>query len=108
MGETIDKAGLQIAATLARFLEEEALPGTGIEPDAFWGGMAAIYAHFVPENRALLAMRDSLQAKIDAWHDAQPGPPSGDAYRAFLRDIGYLADEPEPFTIGTDNVDDEV
>lgn len=108
MTETIDKAGLEVAAVLARFLEEEALPGTGIEPDAFWRGMADIYARFVPDNRALLAVRDSLQAQIDAWHDANPGPPSGDAYQAFLRDIGYLVDEPEPFTIGSDKVDDEV
>ena len=106
MAETIDRAGLQVAATLARFLEEDALPGTGIEPDVFWRGMADIYARFVPDNRALLATR-ALQARIDAWHDAHPGPPPG-AYRAFLRDIGYLADEPEPFTIGPDKVDDEV
>jgi malate synthase len=108
MAETIDKAGLQVAATLARFLEEEALPGTGIEPDAFWRGMADIYARFVPDNRALLATRDALQAKIDAWHDAHPGQPSGDAYHAFLRKIFYLVDEPEPFTIAPDNVDEEV
>lgn len=108
MTDTIDKAGLQVAAVLARFLEEEALPGTGLEPDAFWRGMADIYARFVPDNRALLAVRDSLQAQIDAWHDANPGPPSGDAYQAFLRDIGYLVDEPERFTIAPDKVDDEV
>ncbi len=108
MADTIDKAGLQIAATLARFLEEDALPGTGIEPDAFWRGMADIYARFVPVNRALLAIRDSLQAKIDAWHDTHPGRPLGDAYHAFLREIFYLVDEPEPFTIGPINVDDEV
>ena len=108
MAETIDRAGLQVAATLARFLEQDALPGTGIEPDAFWRGTADIYSRFVPDNRALLATRDALQAKIDAWHDAHPGEPSGDAYRAFLREIGYLVDEPGPFTIGPDKVDDEV
>ena len=108
MAGTIDKVGLKVAATLARFLEEEALPGTGIEPDAFWRGTADIYARFVPENRALLAVRDSMQAKIDAWHDAHPGAASGEAYRAFLREIGYLVDDPEPFTIAPGNVDDEV
>jgi malate synthase len=108
MTETIDKAGLQVATALARFIEEQALPGTGIAPDAFWRGMADIYAGLAPENRALLATRDSLQAQIDAWHDAHPGPPCGEAYRAFLREIGYLADEPEPFTIGSTRVDDEV
>jgi malate synthase len=108
MGETIDRAGLRVAAVLARFLEEEALPGTGIAPEAFWRGAAGIYARFAPENRALLETRDALQAKIDAWHDAQPGPPEPEAYRAFLRGIGYLADEPAPFAIDPDNVDDEV
>lgn len=108
MTETLDKAGLQVAGTLARFLEEKALPGTGIEPDAFWRAMADLYAGFVPDNRALLATRDSLQGQIDAWHDANPGPPSPDAYQAFLREIGYLVDEPEPFTIGPDRVDAEV
>ena len=108
MAETIDKAGLEVAAALARFIEDDALPGTGIEPDAFWRGMADIYARFVPENRALLAKRDELQAKIDAWHDAHPGQPSPDAYHAFLREISYLVAEPEPFTIEPGNVDDEV
>ena len=108
MTGTIDKAGLQVAVALARFVEEDALPGTGIEPETFWRGMADIYARFVPENRTLLAVRNALQAKIDAWHDAHPGEASGDAYQAYLREIGYLVDEPEPFTIAPDNVDDEV
>jgi len=108
MTGTIDKAGLQVAVALARFVEEDALPGTGIEPETFWPGMADIYARFVPENRTLLAVRNALQAKIDAWHDAHPGEASGDAYQAYLREIGYLVDEPEPFTIAPDNVDDEV
>jgi len=108
MDETIDKAGLRVAAELARFLEEEALPGTGIEPGAFWRGVADIFGRFTPRNRALLDVRDSLQAKIDAWHEAQPGLPPPGAYQAFLREIGYLTDEPGPFTIDPENVDDEV
>jgi malate synthase len=108
MAETMDKAGLRVASTLAGFVEDVALPGTGIAADAFWRGLADIYARLAPENRALLAVRDSLQAHIDAWHDARPGEPPGDAYRSFLREIGYLVDEPEAFTIGPDRVDDEV
>jgi malate synthase len=101
MQQMIDRNGLQVAEPLVRFLEEEAIPGTGLEADAFWQGVAEIFARFTPENRRLLAIRDDLQAKIDA----EPAR-SGDA--AFLREIGYLVDEPGPFTIDPQNVDDEV
>ncbi len=105
----IDKAGLQVAPLLARFIEEQALPGTGLDADALWAGVAAIYARFAPENRTLLATRDAIQAKIDAWHGAHGGGPIDPAaYQAFLREIGYLVDEPAPFAIGSTNVDDEV
>jgi len=108
MAGTIDKAGLKVAAVLARFIEEEALPGTGIGAEAFWSGAADLYARFVPENRALLAVRDQMQARIDSWHGANPGAHAADEYRAFLREIGYLVEEPEPFAIAPANVDDEV
>ena len=105
----IGRAGLHIAAPLVRFIEDRALPGTGIAADAFWAGMAAIYGRFAPENAALLAVRDDMQAKIDAWHRARPGQPiEQPAYQAFLREIGYLVDEPAPFAIAPGNVDDEV
>jgi malate synthase len=105
----IDRAGLKVADKLVRFLEDRALPGTGVDPAAFWSGVATIFARFAPENRVLLEKRDELQARIDDWHRARAGQPIDAAeYQAFLRDIGYLADEPEPFTIGTANVDDEV
>ncbi|MBB5686824.1 malate synthase G [Sphingobium boeckii] len=105
----IDKSGLQIAESLARFIEDEALPGTGIAPAAFWQGVADIYTRFAPENAALLAKRDSLQAQIDAWHEARKGQPLDTAaYQAFLREIGYLVPEPAPFAITTQHVDDEL
>jgi malate synthase len=97
----IDKYGLKVAALLVRFLEEEALPGTGVAPDAFWRGAAAIFETLAPENRALLAVRDDLQARIDARPEASGDPD-------FLRGIGYLADQPPPFEINPENVDDEV
>ena len=99
----IDRAGLKVAETLARFIEDEALPGTGIDADRFWQATADLFAGFVPENRALLARRDDLQAQIDARYQA-----GGVVDEAFLRQIGYLVDEPAPFTIATTNVDDEV
>ncbi|MBK8375054.1 MAG: malate synthase G [Sphingorhabdus sp.] len=109
MSDYVNRAGLQIASALADFIETKALPGTGVEAEALWQGLADILARYVPINRALLAKRDDLQAKIDAWHKANPGPIADmAAYQAFLRDIGYLVAEPAPFTIGTQNVDAEI
>jgi malate synthase len=105
----VDKAGLKVAKVLADFVETRALPGTGIEPEAFWPGAARIFEGFAPENRALLARRDDIQAEIDVWHDARRGQPVDQGeYQAFLRSIGYLAPEPQPFSITSERVDDEL
>ncbi|WP_157217322.1 malate synthase G [Flavisphingomonas formosensis] len=105
----ISKAGLKVADILAAFVEERALPGTSIEPAAFWAGFAGILARFAPENAALLVTRDRLQAKIDSWHQARSGQPLDQStYQAFLREIGYLVDEPAPFAVGTAKVDAEI
>jgi malate synthase len=105
----IDKSGLQVAETLVDFIEGQALPGTGIDPATFWSGAAAIFARFAPENAALLAKRDDLQARIDAWHQAQAGAAIDQAaYQAFLRDIDYLVAEPAPFAINPTGIDAEV
>ena len=105
----IDKSGLMVAPSFADFIEMRALPGTGIDPHAFWAGTADILARFSPENVALLRKRDTLQAQIDSWHEQRRGQPhDAQAYQAFLHDIGYLVPEPEPFAIGSENVDDEV
>jgi malate synthase len=109
MTAMLDKAGLEVAAPLAQFIESRALPGTGIAPEAFWRGMAAVYAEFAPRNRALLTKRDELQAQIDGWHRARRGQPLVQSeYQAFLRGIGYLVPEPAPFAIATTHVDDEI
>ncbi len=109
MSDMIDRAGLGVAAELVRFIEDRAIPGTGVNVDAFWEGVADIYARFAPENARLLGVRDTLQSRIDAWHDAQAGAPIDmAAYRAFLTEIGYLVPEPAPFAITATNVDAEV
>ncbi|WP_137112988.1 malate synthase G [Rhodobacter sp. SY28-1] len=109
MTERLDRAGLKVDAVLARFVENEALPGTGIEAGTFWSGLAGLLADFAPQNRALLYKRDDLQAKIDAWHIARRGQPHDHtAYKAFLAEIGYLLPEGPAFTIETTNVDPEV
>ncbi|MGN6621179.1 MAG: malate synthase G [Sphingomonas sp.] len=101
----IDRAGLAIAEPLAAFVEDEVLPPLGIEAGGFWAGVADVFARFATENRVLLAKRDDLQKSIDDWYRANPG---ADLPAAFLREIGYLVDEPAPFAIGTTNVDDEI
>jgi malate synthase len=102
-------AGLSVDRQMAAFVEQEALPGTGVDPERFWGGFAALLAKFESENRALLTERQRLQSAIDRWHKANAGRPhDAEAYQAFLRDIGYLVPEPPPFTIGTQNVDAEI
>ncbi|WP_431285930.1 malate synthase G [Humitalea sp. 24SJ18S-53] len=90
-------------------MAEEALPGTGVAPDAFWAGFAAVLAELAPANAALLAERDALQGKIDAWHRAHPARPvDAAAYTAFLREIGYLLPEGPDFSITTTGVDAEI
>ena len=101
------RAGLEVASELAAFIEAEALPGTGIEADRFWQGMASLAEEFTPRNRALLQRRDSLQQAINDWHHGNPDAGTG-APPAYLRSIGYLEAEPEPFCIGTRGVDDEI
>ncbi len=103
------RAGLKVASELTAFIEQQALPGTGIDADRFWKGLAEILAKFAPENRELLAVRDRMQAKLDEYHEAGRGQPvDPTAYQKLLRDIGYLVDEPAPFKISSQNVDAEV
>lgn len=109
MTKYIERAGLDVATPLVRFIEERALPGTGVATNAFWQGMVDIFDCFTPENVALLVKRDDIQAKIDAWHQARRGQQiDQEEYQSFLRNIGYLVPEPAPFEIGTENVDEEV
>ncbi len=101
--------GLQVATPLHDFIADEALPGTGVTADGFWAGFAAIVHDLAPRNRALLARRDELQGQIDAWHAEHRGAEiDSAAYEAFLRGIGYLLPEPEPFSVQTGGVDAEI
>jgi len=109
MTAMIEKSGLHVAESLVHFIETRALPGSGVSAEAFWAGAAAILARFAPENARLLAVRETMQAQIDAWHSARRGAPiDSQAYTAFLREIGFLVPEPAPFAISPQHVDDEV
>ena len=100
---------LDIAESLYALVSETIAPGTGIDPDHFWQGFESILTDLKPINDRLLAERDVLQDKIDAWHKAHPGPIiDAAAYQQFLTDIGYLESEAPDFTIDTQQVDDEV
>ena len=109
MSACIECAGLQVDPEIHALLENEILPGTGLEADAFWKALADIVKTFTPRNRALLAERDEMQAKIRAWHKANPGADyDRAAYKAMLENIGYLLPQPAPFKIATQNVDPEI
>ena len=109
MTEFVTRAGIEADPQLAAFIETEVLGPLGRDADDFWTGFANLLGSFAPRNAALLAKREELQAKIDAWHSERAGQPhDADAYRAFLEEIGYLVPEPGDFTIGTENVDPEI
>ncbi|MEC7954155.1 MAG: malate synthase G [Pseudomonadota bacterium] len=109
MTQYVLRAGIEADPKLADFIETEVLGPLSRDVDGFWQGFAALLEEFAPRNAALLAKREDLQAKIDAWHGEHAGKPhDGGAYRAFLQEIGYLVPEPGDFTIGTRNVDSEI
>lgn len=109
MVESVGINGLQVAEGLYRFINDEALPGTGVSESAFWDGFAALIRDLSPRNRALLETREVLQQKIDAWHQSRRGQTHDPAaYRAFLEEIGYLVEEGPDFHIETDNIDPEI
>lgn len=107
MSVYIEVEGLSVDEQLHAFISEEALPGTGIDPEEFWAGLADLINGNTARNQELLAIRAAFQSKIDAWHREHPSMDST-AYRAFLEDIGYLLPEGAPFAIHTENVDPEL
>lgn len=109
MNDYTTRAGIEVDTALAEFLENEVLASLDCDAEAFWSGCADLLGRFVPRNRELLAKREELQARIDAWHRERAGQPhDADSYRAFLAEIGYLVPEPGEFRIGTENVDAEI
>ncbi|MGG3192938.1 malate synthase G [Priestia aryabhattai] len=98
---------LKVAPVLYQFINEEALPGSGLSTEQFWSDFEALVTELTPVNKRLLEKRDQLQAQINAWHQENP---DGDfnEYKSFLTRIGYLEDKAEDFLIGTEGVDSEI
>ncbi len=107
MSARVQHSGLQIEKILFDFVNQEALPGTGIETETFWEGFADLVKELAPINRALLSKRDSIQEQIDHWHKSNPDA-DFDTYKKFLLDIGYLLPEGNDFSIQPENVDEEI
>lgn len=109
MTDRVSVGNLRVARVLYDFVNNEALPGTDIDPDAFWAGVDKVVADLTPQNQDLLNRRDELQAQIDKWHRHRVIEPiDPEAYRQFLTEIGYLLSEPDDFTITTSGVDPEI
>lgn len=108
MSERITVGGIQVDEVLYDFVNSQAIPGTGVDPDAFWAGASEIFTELAPRNRELLDTRDRLQSQIDAWHHENPAPIDPGVYKAFLQEIGYLVPEPESVSVTTENVDAEI
>ncbi|HKI42407.1 MAG TPA: malate synthase G, partial [Mycobacterium sp.] len=109
MTDRVSVGNLRVARVLYDFVNNEALPGTDIDPDSFWAGVDKVVTDLTPQNEDLLARRDELQAQIDKWHRQRViAPLDAEEYRQFLTEIGYLLPEPADFTITTSGVDDEI
>jgi malate synthase len=109
MTDRVSVGNLRVARVLYDFVNNEALPGTDIDPDSFWAGVDKVVTDLTPQNQDLLRRRDELQAQIDRWHRHRVIEPiDAEAYREFLAEIGYLQPEPADFTITTSGVDDEI
>ncbi|OBJ00196.1 malate synthase G [Mycobacterium sp. 1465703.0] len=109
MTDRVSAGNLRVAKVLYDFVNNEALPGTDIDPDSFWAGVDKVVTDLTPQNQDLLKRRDDLQAQIDRWHRNRViAPLDVDEYREFLTEIGYLLPEPDDFTISTSGVDDEI
>lgn len=109
MTERVRVGGLQVAKVLYDFVQNEALPGTGVQSESFWSGAEAVITDLSPKNKALLAVREEIQGKVDAWHGEHAGNGyNRAAYKSFLKEIGYLVDEPADFDVATTGVDTEI
>ena len=105
----IDKNRLKVNSVLFDFINNEAIPGTGIKPDNFWNRFEKVVYELTPINKALIKKRESIQKKIDAWHkDSANKDFNKKEYVNFLKSISYIFEEKGEFEISTSNVDEEI
>src|SRR5260370_8887757 len=109
MRATVNVDPIEIDQVLFDFVAREALPGTGVDEQSFWKGVASLVSRLAPRNAALLAERDRCEASIDAWHRDHPGAQfDARSYKKFLTVIGYLVPERSAFAVDTATVDAEI
>jgi malate synthase len=108
MKDYVKTGNLQVAPDLFEFVNSEVLPGSGLNSEQFWSDLEALVDDLAPKNKALLARRDEIQSKINAWHKDNKDSFDFESYKSFLQEIGYLEPEVEDFQITTQGVDDEI
>jgi len=109
MSQYTQVGNLQVSSTLFDFINLEAVPGTAINVDQFWLQVEQLINDLMPTNTALVAKRETLQQQIDQWHkDHRDNGFDFNEYKAFLKEIGYLLEEGDDFSITSSNVDAEM
>jgi len=108
MTNYVDKSGLQVSPIMADFVEQEVMPGLSVDSESFWASLASVVADLTPLNKRLLLARDELQDQLDQWNQSHEDSFDSAEYKAFLKQIGYLVEEGDDFSIATENVDDEI
>lgn len=108
MVDRVTAGKLQVAKELYDLVENDIAPGVGVDTKAFWQSFEEIVSDLAPINKQLLEKREALQAQIDQYHIENKGQHDAVAYKAFLKDIGYLVPEGNDFAIETTGVDDEI
>jgi len=109
MRATVSIGEVKVDKALYDFVNDEAIPDSGVQVQQFWQGFATLVRTLAPRNAELLRNRDVLQAKIDAWHRQNPGPGFDHSkYKSFLSEIGYLVPVGAAFAVSTANVDAEI
>ncbi len=108
MSNYLDRSNLKVESVLANFIESEVLPGLNINSQDYWASFASVVSDLTPINVALLKKRDDIQAQLDTWNKQNSTSFSAGAYKAFLKEIGYLVEEGDDFEVSTENVDSEI